>query len=1302
MKALRISLGVLAATLLAVLVLLGTLWVWGGASTSLVSALGQVARYLPAGQTLEVKEVKGTLRGGGTLGWLRWQRGDLSVEARDVSVAWGLRSLLDGELRLGQLAIRHLRIDDRRPASAATAPTDLRLPIRVDAPFSVETVEWVGRTALQISGLNGHYTFDSYQHILDVSQVHISSGIYRVNGRLQAQAPMALSAQLQGVVQTTLPSSRQTVTVQAHAEVRGNLAGRDAVLDLQAQLAPELQAPASNLKQAKQAIQAMQASVTARIQPWQRQPVANATAHWQSLDLAALWPQAPQTRLDGEAAVTPAGQGWRADVKLSNTQSGPWDKQRLPVESLNARVVFEAGQWTVESLQATGAGGRIEAQGKLTAAPTKVTNAATASNWQGNATVYGINPAALDSRLAATALDGQLTAQQTQGSIAFDASLQPATHKTVGYNTAVRKTTSASADALAGLRLKAVHAQGLWLAPMLTLDTLLVQTDDAELQGRLTFNTISQAAQGQLALTLPGASVALAGQMASTLGQGEISLHVTDVALSAHWFERWPGMATALGRTSIQGAAEFTGRWQGGWQKQGQALQIQASLRAPQLKLRGADQPMDQAWLLRDLQADLSGTLSAMSLNTRVQAENASRQFGLQAQAHGGWINEGVWQLQLNTAQLIAQDSLRPGIWTLQSGHQLTLDWKQSGTARTLDVSAGTARLTGPVPGAAVVSWQAAHWSRQSSGDQGPSAWQTQGSLQGLPLAWLDLLGQTQMANLGLRGDLLFGGQWDASGGETLRLRAMLERTSGDLQLQTEDASAGNLRAGVRDARLVVTADGEQLAAKLHWDSDRAGQVQANFDTRLQRLGGAWSWPADAPLTGTVLAQLPPVGAWSLLAPPGWRLRGTLDANATLSGTRGAPQWRGTLQAQDLAVRSVADGIDFSKGTLRASLDGQRLDINEFTLQGAGGGSGGLLSVKGSVVWLPSAAPAATAVSRLRMALDADVQALRVSTRADRRLVLSGKLTARLDGARLSVRGALSADEALFILPEDTVPQLGDDVLVRTPGSSQARTAPALVPVTAPATANVGGGVRVTPDVAITLDLGRNFQVRGRGLITRLTGKLELQNTAERNLLPRLTGELRTERGTYKAYGQQLDIEEGVLRFAGPYDNPALDILAIRPNLQQRVGVQISGTALSPVVRLYAEPDLPDAEKLAWLVLGRSAANGGAEAAVLQQAALALLGGNGKSLSGSLAEALGLDELSVRGAASTADGTTTTGAAVTLGKRVSRNFYVAYERSLAGTLGTFYIFYDLSRRFTLRAQTGEQSAVDLIFTLRYD
>jgi translocation and assembly module TamB len=35
-------------------------------------------------------------------------------------------------------------------------------------------------------------------------------------------------------------------------------------------------------------------------------------------------------------------------------------------------------------------------------------------------------------------------------------------------------------------------------------------------------------------------------------------------------------------------------------------------------------------------------------------------------------------------------------------------------------------------------------------------------------------------------------------------------------------------------------------------------------------------------------------------------------------------------------------------------------------------------------------------------------------------------------------------------------------------------------------------------------------------------------------------------------------------------------------------------------------------------------------------------------------------------------------------------------------LGTLFLFYELSQRFTVRAQTGAQTAVDLIFTVPFD
>lgn len=1291
MKAVRTTLRLAAITVAAVLtvaVALGcALWVWSGVDTSLARTLDAVARWLPADQSLQTKDTQGTLRSGGHIGWLRWQQGDLIVEVSDITFAWTPRALLDRTLQIQQLDAKHLRVEDHRPAKAEPSPppSALQLPLPVDVKFSVDTLEWVGTTTLQATGLAGHYVFDSASHSIDGGQVQIASGNYQFKGSLQANAPMAVSANVDGSVQTHLPSRKDPLPIEAHASVTGTLAGNDATLALQAQLVPQ---GTPNHTATTHPQQAMRASISARIQPWQAQPVAQAQAHWQALDLAALWPQAPQTRLTGDATIAPEGLGWQAAIQTDNTLSGPWDQQKLPIDKLRAQLSFANGLWGLQFLDASGAGGHIKAQGRLT------TPQQQPAQWQGSASILGIHTAALDSRLGEAVVNGQLTAQQTPRGIAFDVQLDPAANKLT-----TRPSTEKTVSTTGGLRLKLAHAKGLWNTPTLALDSLAVQTDDATLQGRLTVQTATLATQGQLTLNLPGAQAKLNGSMANTSGQGTWALQVLDAAPAQRWLQRLPGAPAALGASTLQGQGEFSGQWQGGWQDQGQSLHITSRVRIPHMDLRSNPPTTEPPWQLRDAQADASGTVRALTLTTQGNVSNGAQTIALQASAQGGRMANGEWQARMETAQATAQPTTQAahpsGAWTVQLSTPLTVNWKPSANGSTVTGTAGSARLTGPAPGAAVLSWQPAQWSQRVDNEKTRTQWRTQGRITDLPLAWADALGSSRMADLGLRGDLLFAGQWDATSADSLRLRASLERTSGDLQLQPDAANTGSVVAGVREARITLSSDGERVAASLRWDSARAGQAQADFSTLLQRDGDTWVWPQDAPVAGQVTARLPPLNAWSLLAPAGWRLRGTLDTNATLAGTRAAPQWSGTLAARDLSVRSVVDGIDFSEGSLRAKLIGQRLEIEEFLVHGAGGSaSGGLLSMTGALWWLPSA-PDGTAsdagpMSRLRMDLLATAKAWRVSARADRQVVVSGNLSAALTNQKLLLRGALVGDQALFVVPEDSAPQLSDDVVVRTP----ARQANPATPASSHAS------TRVRTELDITLDPGPNFQVRGRGIDTRLAGQLTLRSIGQ-GRPPSLSGTLRTVQGTYKAYGQNLDIEQGVLRFEGAYDNPTLDILAIRPNLQQRVGVQINGTVQAPVVRLYADPDLPEAEKLAWLVLGRSGAGGGAETAVLQQAALALLGGNGKSPSSALMDALGLDAVSVRSdGARNVDGTTS--ATVILGKRVSRDFYLAYERSLVGTLGTLSIFYDLSRRVSVRAQAGEQSAIDLIFTQPYD
>jgi translocation and assembly module TamB len=115
-------------------------------------------------------------------------------------------------------------------------------------------------------------------------------------------------------------------------------------------------------------------------------------------------------------------------------------------------------------------------------------------------------------------------------------------------------------------------------------------------------------------------------------------------------------------------------------------------------------------------------------------------------------------------------------------------------------------------------------------------------------------------------------------------------------------------------------------------------------------------------------------------------------------------------------------------------------------------------------------------------------------------------------------------------------------------------------------------------------------------------------------------------------------------------------------------------------------------------VLGRAPAGlGGADLGLLQTAAAALLDGEGPSRRDNLVSTLGLDELSVRQNDGAVRDTI-----VSVGKQVSRNWYLGYERSLNATTGTWQAIYRLAQRFTLRAQAGDDNAVDLIWSRRWD
>ncbi|MDO8387695.1 MAG: translocation/assembly module TamB domain-containing protein [Polaromonas sp.] len=1255
------------AVLLVLLLALASVWWWSGSEGSLATAL----RWASRSQPVTAEGVSGSLRAGGQVQRLSLQQDGLQVVATDVVLTWDPLSLLKGSLKLDRLAAASIRIDDQRAAAprAAGPPASLALPFRLTLDeFSVGQLLWLGPPPFEASALAGTYAFDGSHHRLDLRGARVATGTYSGRLSLLATGDQTLDAVLQGVLDTAVPGSQTRVPLRFKATAQGPLKELMAKAELQISTPSPLGAAAP------------QASATARITPWAAQPLPQADATFRALDLASLWPAAPHTGLSGNVSIQPVGDtanAWQLKTEVKNNLPGPWDQQRLPLDQLQAEGEWRDGVAMLRSLQAQLGGGEITASGQWseTASP-----AANTQDWKAEALLKNINPAALHTQFAALPVDGRAELAGNAGAIHFDASL-----KASGAKVAAR-----SSSTVGSLRLRDATATGRWAGDTLTLADLQVRSDDATLTGAVEVQPAARNGKGKLNLNAPGLEAQLKGELREARGGGELSLRGRDAAQALRWLQRLPGMPASVRTASASGRADLQLAWQGGWRDPA----VQAKLDIPSLDWAAARpaQPLK----LRAVQASLSGRLSQAELQAQGRIEQGQRRYTLQTTASGGRVGPARaslaasgWQAMLQQLNLSMEDpALGAGAWRLASRGSVPLKWTPTPRGGALQAGAGQAVLSAPVRSGSTASQAQLAWQPITYGG---GQLLTAGTLTGLPLAWIELVAGPQLAGAGLAGTMVFDGRWDAVLGDTLRLKASLARSSGDISVQGETAQgpATRIAAGVKEARLTLDSNGDALTMALRWDSERAGTAEGQLTTRLVRNAATgWAWPADAPLKGQLRAQLPRIGVWSVLAPPGWRLRGSLAANVAISGNRAAPQLAGTLQADDLALRSVVDGIEFGKGRLRATLDGTRMSISEFLLQGAGDkGAGGVLRAQGEAGWVDG---------KPQVLLNAKLERLRASLRTDRQITLSGDIQARLEGKAAAFTGALRVDQASILLPDESTPQLGDDVIVRSAGGGAAagKQAPAETSSASSAGEKNGRSLKL----AVQVDLGDNFRIQGKGLDTRVRGTLALNADSAETV--RLTGTVNTVGGQYRAYGQRLDVEQGLLRFTGAVDNPSLDILAIRPNLTQRVGVQITGTALLPRVRLYAQPELPDAEKLSWLVVGRASASGGAEAALLQQAAIALLGSKAGQSAG-LAASLGLDELSFRGSETLANGSTSQGA-VTLGKRFSRNFYAAYERSLSGALGTLFVFYDLSQRFTIRAQAGEQSAVDLIYTLPFD
>ncbi len=269
----------------------------------------------------------------------------------------------------------------------------------------------------------------------------------------------------------------------------------------------------------------------------------------------------------------------------------------------------------------------------------------------------------------------------------------------------------------------------------------------------------------------------------------------------------------------------------------------------------------------------------------------------------------------------------------------------------------------------------------------------------------------------------------------------------------------------------------------------------------------------------------------------------------------------------------------------------------------------------------------------------------------------------------------------------------------------------------------------------ITLTLGDHIALQYDELKTHLGGKLQILQNPGTPVTA--TGELYAIKGTYRAYGKLLDIQQGKLIYTGnTLMNPGLNIRAMREiktigvnnvassfsntqlnkpiytgNETINVGVQVQGTAESPAITLVSNPSMSQSDILSYLLFGypQSQASGANQIGTILNATSAMnLGVKTPNVSGlteGLQNKLGLNELSV-GSTEVFDPNKGAAVATTsfiVGKELARNLYLHYSVGLFNPVSILNLRYQFTKRWAIQSEASTiDSGADILYGFEKD
>lgn len=1237
------------------------------------SGARQVAQWLNASSqgAIQLQGIQGRLAGPLQLQGLVLQTaaGTAPLRLHELKLAWQPGALLERRLHISQLSIQRLQLPGTSD-SPLELPRDLRLPLAIHvAALDIGRIETPDASdAALLHDLRAELDSDGQRHRLSLKHARWQAHSLSAKATLQGQAPFSVSAQARLLSQ----AMQQGDSVLPPVEVTAHLTGTLDALRLRLQGAPQLQTAQATAGsgQPGSSRDDLRLSADLALSPFAPQLLRHAQLSARHLDPQRFHGQLPHADLTLDIDLKPgADRGLMGSLRLENSRPAPLNLKGLPLNQLSSQLAIRWPTKPPASTPPDSAAGdyRIDFESLLVSASHSRIQGTLSLNWpaahpaaakaHGTLQLHDIDPALWHDELRPMRLQGRLAfqgdQQQQQADLRLtDGRMQLATHvdldaQTVRLSQFELRQGEASLGARGELQRHAPHAWQV-SGQLERIDPAqFAHLPEASLNARFTSRGLWRGrSAGELTLTLDNSQ--LAGQALELQAElGFIGLEQPAHLLSAN------GQAQLRGKIRLAMAGSRVDL-QGGWGRASDTLAMHLDLpdlarhrqflqqltrwaQLPEIEGMNAFEQLAGRVLI---DASLTGFPKRPQIRLNSRAERLALPSGLRVDEFSaqGALDDARLDLELQVEGLHPRAASQEAIERLQ----LKFSGEREQHQLQLDASYRQQQLTLAASGGLVAAAD-----------------------------WRDTGWQGQLSQLSV-----------ALGPQPPPLLALLR----ELRLQAPAAVKLNRRALDLGAARLRVAGGDLELQNTHWSpagwqsTGRFANVhlQANQPTAA-RAAGRWSLAGSASneMHGLLRAQIPDLRGVAAAFNPRLTSAGALAIDLNLAGTTSSPQLQGTLRGNELALGFPEHNLQLMNGTLDLELSGSQARLNKLSfrapyqarpraLRAVGyhpERAYGELNIQGSFD-----------LEQQRASLSARLTQLPLTQRQDRWLVVSGQGELMQSGWQSTLRAALTTDAGFISGLLLNQPQLADDIVIL---GQEAK-----------------AGSKLHLDSDIQLDLGEHFHLNAAGLTARLAGQIHLRGSPLR-----ATGSIMAQDASYTAYGQRLQVERGIVNFQGPLENPGLNVLALRKGEAVEAGVSITGSVKRPHIQLVSTPEVPDSEKLSWIVLGRLPDSGGNDAGLLLSAAGSILGQDGADLATRIADSFGLDEFSLRKGRS---GDTLDNQILSLGKRLSARAYLNYEQGLSAAQGTLKLSYTLSRSLKLVTRAGIDAAVDVFYTLKLD